>query len=178
MTTLAALLRRTCLALLLATAGTSVWATPAPQVSEATLKAAFLYNFTLFVEWPAGAPSSGPFVVGVLGDENVANALVEVTRTKSVAGRPIEVRRLASADDPRDCHMIYIGAAGDRQSGLLRRTRSLPVLTVGETGDFLHDGGIVRFVVDRKQLRFQLNPAAADESGLKLSVRLRKLAVP
>ena len=178
MTTLTVSLRRTCLALLLAITGTSVSATATPQVSEPALKAAFLYNFTLFVEWPAGAPSSGPFVVGVLGDENVADALVELARTKSVAGRPIEVRRLSPADDPRPCHMIYIGTAGDRQSGLLRRTRSLAVLTVGETRDFLQDGGIVRFVVDGKQLRFQLNTAAADENGLKLSVRLRRLAVP
>lgn len=148
-----------------------------PTANEDAVKAAFIYNFALFVEWPAEAQHAGPFVLGVLGDDAFADVLTEVTRGKTTNRRPVQVRRLTAVDDPRSCQLIFIGAAADKQGVVLRRARGYPVLTVGETADFLRDGGIIRFVIENDQLRFQIHPAAAAASGLHIDPQLKRVAL-
>jgi hypothetical protein len=148
-----------------------------PTVNEDAVKAAFIYNFALFVEWPGEADHTGPFVVGVLGDDAFADVLTAVTRGKTTNKHPVQVRRLTAVDDPRTCQLIFIGAAADKQGVVLRRARGFPVLTVGETVDFLHDGGIIRFVIENDQLRFQIHPAAAAASGLRIDPQLKRVAL-
>ena len=145
--------------------------------NEDAVKAAFIYNFALFVEWPAEMERTGPFVLGVLGDDAFADVLTEVTRNKTTTKRPVQVRRLTAVDDPRTCQLIFIGSAADKQGVVLRRARGFPVLTVGETADFLRDGGIIRFVVEHDQLRFQIHAAAAASSGLRIDPQLKRLAL-
>jgi hypothetical protein len=148
-----------------------------PTANEDAVKAAFIYNFALFVEWPAEAQRVGPFVLGVVGDDAIADVLTEVTRGKMTNRRPVQVRRLTVVDDPRTCQLIFIGAAADKQGVVLRRARGYPVLTVGETADFLRDGGIIRFVIENDQLRFQIHPAAAADSGLRIDPQLKRVAL-
>ena len=152
-------------------------AAPPPTVNEDAVKAAFVYNFALFVEWPAETQHAGPFVIGVLGDDAFADVLTSVTRGKMTSKRPVEVRRVTAVDDPRTCQLIFVGAAADGQGVMLRRARGYPVLTVGETADFLRDGGIIRFVIENAQLRFQIHPAAAAASGLRIDPQLKRVAL-
>ena len=142
-------------------AGVAPRTAAAQPVGEYPIKAAFLYNFTLFVEWPAEAVSAGSFVIGVVGDDAFADVLAETVRTKTVHGNRVEVRRLNVVDDPRP-----------------RRARGAPILTVGETADFLQDGGVIRFLIESAQLRFQLNVNAATDARLTISSRLRAIAAP
>ena len=166
------------LALVVALAtSTALRAGAPPTANEDAVKAAFIYNFALFVEWPGEAEHTGPFVVGVLGDEAFADVLAGATRGKTPNKRPVQVRRLTAVDDPRTCQLIFIGAAADKQGVVLRRARGFPVLTVGETVDFLRDGGIIRFVIENDQLRFQIHPAAAAASGLRIDPQLKRVAL-
>jgi hypothetical protein len=153
--------------------------TPIAQpVGEYPIKAAFLYNFTLFVEWPAEASSAGSFVIGVVGDDAFADVLAETVRAKTVHGTRVEVRRLSLVDDLRNCRLVFVSAGADRRNTVPRRARGTPVLTVGETADFLQDGGVIRFLIENAQLRFQLNADAAAEARLTISSRLRAIAAP
>jgi hypothetical protein len=150
----------------------------AQPVGEYPIKAAFLYNFTLFVEWPAEAFASGSFVIGVVGDDAFADVLEETVRTKTVHGHRVEVRRLSVVDDLRHCRLVFVSAGADRRNTVPRRARGTPILTVGETDDFLEDGGVIRFLIEDARLRFQLNVNAASEAHLTISSRLRAIAAP
>jgi hypothetical protein len=150
----------------------------AQPVGEYRIKAAFLYNFTLFVDWPADAVSGSSFVIGVVGDDAFADVLAETVRTKTVHGTRVEVRRLTVVDDMRNCRLVFVSASADRRNTVPRRTRGAPILTVGETADFLQDGGVIRFLIENAQLRFQLNVNAATEARLTISSRLRAIAAP
>jgi hypothetical protein len=152
--------------------------TAAQAVGEYPIKAAFLYNFTLFVEWPAEALNAGSFVIGVVGDDAFADVLADTVRTKTVHGNRVEVRRLTVVDDLRNCLLVFVSAGADRRNTVPRRTRGSPILTVGETADFLQDGGVIRFLIENAQLRFQLNVEAATEGRLAISSRLRAIAAP
>jgi hypothetical protein len=150
----------------------------AQPVGEYPIKAAFLYNFTLFVEWPAEALAADSFVIGVVGDDAFADILEDTVRTKTVHGNKVEVRRLTLVDDLRNCRLVFVSAGADRRNTVPRRARGTPILTVGETADFLQDGGVIRFLIENAQLRFQVNVNAATESRLTISSRLRAIAAP
>jgi hypothetical protein len=150
----------------------------AQPVGEYPIKAAFLYSFTLFVEWPAEATSGGSFIIGVVGDDAFADVLAETVRTKTVHGSRVEVRRLTVVDDLRSCRLVFVSAGADRRNTVPRRARGAPILTVGETADFLQDGGVIRFLIENAQLRFQLNVNAATDARLTISSRLRAIAAP
>lgn len=146
------------------------------RFDEQSVKALFLYNFALFVEWP-DAGAGRPFVIGVVGDNGIVKALERIGREKNVRGRTIEVRSLAPGEDPSSCQLLFVTEEGDRQTpGVLRGSRG-PVLTVGEAPLFLRDGGMIRLLMDGDRVRFQINNTAAQNAGLHVSSRLLSLAV-
>jgi hypothetical protein len=160
--------------LLVAATLLSVRAAEAPM--EYRVKAAFLYNFARFVEWPEGR-RGGPLVIGVLGTDPLHGALVETVRGKSVDDRPIEVRRLAGVEGVSGCAILFVSASErDRWHEILRPLRHSAVLTVGDGPGFLASGGVMNFYLDENRVRFELNPAAAGRSRLKLSAQLIRLA--
>lgn len=146
---------------------------------EYQVKAAFLFNFARFVEWPPAAfrDREASFVIGVVDDEVLARALDQAVRGKVVDGRAFEVRRLQNAHEAGFCQMLYLGSADtSRLAGLLRSIRSSAILTIGDAQGFTHLGGMINFIMQGHRLRFEINPDAAERAGLRISSKLLQLA--
>ena len=146
------------------------------QIDEQLVKAAALVRVAMFVDWPA-APGDR-FVIAVAADQGFTDAVAEFARGRRLQGRDIQVRRLSETDEPCTCQLLYVGVRNDdRSAGLLRWTKTKPVLTIGETTAFLREGGIVRLFRDGDRLRMQINNKSAEDVGLKISSRLLQLAL-
>jgi hypothetical protein len=154
----------------------------APDAVEYRIKAAYLYNFTKFIEWPpqAYAGDGSPFLLGVVDpDGTAANVIEQVLRGKTTgAGRRIEVVRLMQIDQAAlACHQIFITrAAAVRPADVRELVQSSPVLVVGETDGFAEHGGVIGLVLVGDRVRCEINLAGAERAGLKLSGRLAGVA--
>jgi len=104
--------------------------------------------------------------------------VTQTVRGRSINRRELQTRRLASADDPSGCQVVFVGAMPRRDAAEFLRRVHGPVLTVGETVQFMRDGGMVRFYVENKNVRFQINQKNAEAAGLKISSQLLTLAAP
>jgi hypothetical protein len=146
---------------------------------EYQVKAAFLYNFAKFVEWPAGA-FQGPtdsMILCVVGDDPFGESLDTVVRGETLNGRPLVVHRTRNVYEIQDCHIVFVPRSEQgRQEKILEDLRNRGALTVGEADGFLTGGGIIRFVLEQNRVRFDINLQAAESSGLKLSSKLLRLA--
>lgn len=144
-------------------------------LSDGQVKAAFLYNFAKFVRWPSAV--EGPLVIGIAGNDAFPDIFTQTVRGRSVNGRELQTRRLATGDDPAGCQVVFVGAMrAHDEAEWLQRVKG-PVLTVGETIQFLRDGGMVRFYLENNNVRFQINQKRAESAGLKISSQLLMLAV-
>jgi hypothetical protein len=149
------------------------------EQAEEAIKAAYLYNFTKFIDWPDSAftGTSGPFTVCVFADERFRREVQGVLRNETVRGRPIELAPLDA--EPRGCHLAYFSSAeADRHSKRLPELRMAPVLTVGEGTRFLDQGGLIAFVVESDRVRFAISRRAAGTAGLTVSSKLLRVARP
>lgn len=149
------------------------------QLTESDLKAAFLFQITKFVDWPkdAFASDESPIEIGVLGDEEFATTLKTLLQSKKAHGRALVVARVASQQEARKCHMLFFRESDARKLGpMLDSIRHLPILTVGETGDFIGQGGMLNFFFEDKQLRFEINPNPIQTARLTVSSQLMRLA--
>jgi hypothetical protein len=146
--------------------------------SEYEVKAAFLYNFARFVEWPpAGGAANQPFIVAVLGHDPFGATLDRTLAGKTLEARPIVVRRLASLDEADRVHILFVGTSDRAQAAQVARTLAgTHVLTVGEMPGFAELGGMIGFRTERQRVRFDINVAQASRAGLKISSQLLKLA--
>lgn len=154
------------------------WADAATGL-EYQVKAAFLYNFAKFVEWPADAfeGAGGAVILCVMGDDPFGDSLGNVVRGESLNGRRLAVHRTRDLSDLHACHVVFVPRSErSRQERILDALRHRGVLTVGESDGFLTGGGMIRFVLEQNKVRFDINLEAAEESGLKLSSRLLRLA--
>lgn len=145
---------------------------------EYQLKAAFLFKSLPFIDWPAeklGAPDS-PFVIGVLGKDPFGGALEAAMEGKKFKEHPLIVRHVSNAAEARTCHLLFISRSEDNRLGaILKELRGNPVLTVGESEDFIEHGGMINFVIVQNYLRFKTNRLAANEAGLHLKPQLLDL---
>jgi len=151
----------------------------AQSYNETEVKAAFLYHFVSYVEWPARAFDipSAPFVIGVLGKSPVLEALREAVRGKSVQGRALVVRQVSVGQELRQCHLLFIPASEAKQlPRVLEVLGDAPVLLVGESEGFAQRGGIINFFLEQNKVRFEINPDAARRINLNLSSKLLRLA--
>ncbi len=146
---------------------------------EYQVKAAFLFNFAKFIEWPPDA-IGGPeeaFVVCVVDNDAFARALDLAVSGKTVNGHSLKVRRLRAGDDSAFCRMLYLGSTDTpRLANLFKRARTAAVLTVGDTPGFSRQGGIINFIVQDNRVHFEINPDAAFRAGLRISSKLLQLA--
>jgi len=147
---------------------------------EYVVKAACLFNFSKFIDWPTNAFSTpdSPFVIGIAGANPFGSDLQTMVQGHSVAGHPITVREIAP-DDPAagDCQILFISRATDSAAAsLLQSLDKKPVLTVGETESFARCGGMIQFAVESSRLRFDINAESASRSGLNIRAQLLKLA--
>lgn len=142
---------------------------------EYQVKAAFLFNFLKFVDWPALAPAAAndaSWVIGVLGPDPLGDALDNTVRGKVVNGRRVEVRRYAKPGDVKGCHILFIGRAASEHGG----APSQPgLLTVGEDPGFLKSGGIINFYLEDNRVHFEISAPAAHSAGLHVSPQLLRL---
>jgi hypothetical protein len=162
------------LALALGAAG----AVAAEALTEVQVKAAYVYNFVKYVEWPAGAfaTAQSPVVLCVAAGDGLRGALAAIDG-KQAQGRALQLRRAVRPDEFRSCHILFVPESEERVAGeLLRKAGSLPVLTVGEHDGFAAAGGVIGFVVRDDRVQFEINPDAAARADLKVSSRLLQLA--
>lgn len=147
-------------------------------VEAARVKAAFLYNFAKFVEWPEEALAEGaPLELCVLADAATEEQIRATVEGKKAQGHPIRARAIEGADEVPGCHIVYVAAAsgispGDLASAVAGRS----VLTVGETEGFSRRGGMIRLLQKGGKLRFAVNPSVAEHAGLGISSKLLRLA--
>lgn len=156
-------------------------ATAGAQQAEA-VRAAFVLNFLKFAEWPAAAaPDSSLLVIAAIGDDAQSAALSAGLEGKEIQGRRLSVRVFADAEqwrrDGQTCQALYITpGAADAWRGLRAEVTSRPVLTICEMPGFCEQGGILNLYEEDHRIRFQANPGAADQAGLKLRSTLLTLA--
>jgi hypothetical protein len=167
--------RITLAAALLAPPGVAA-GTGADVASDVAIKAAFLYNFAKFSEWPA-PPAGAPLVLCVAGDDGIAAALVETVRGQTISGHGLEVRRSQDSARWRVCHLLFIASTEtEHYAGGLSEIKMLPVLTVSDGPRFAQAGGMIELFVEGGRMRFAINMDAVERSGLHLSSRLLGLA--
>jgi hypothetical protein len=144
--------------------------------SDVAVKAAFLYNFAKFAEWPALA-AGAPIVICVVGDDRLAAAMVETVHGQLLSGHALEVAQPGDTARWRGCHLLFIADAEVRHAAAgLEALKSLPVLTISDGKDFARATGITELFVEGGRMRFAINLDTADGSGVHLSSRLLGLA--
>jgi hypothetical protein len=166
---------------------------------ETKIKAAFLYNFIKFVDWPKEekADVNEPIMIGIIGSENVVNAF-EPVKDKKIKNRSISIKyfagydKLKKSDNTDDsqwdkkmealkaCHVLMFCSCDSvpiqNSNQILKALEGLPILTIGETEQFLESGGVINFLMKDKKVCFEINTAAAKISKLRISSKLLRLA--
>jgi hypothetical protein len=144
---------------------------------EYQVKAAFLLNFTKFVEWPSNAFSdpNAPLVLCVLGRDPFGHTLDEIVTGEVVSGHRLVVHRIGESIEPQSCHVVFL-AEGTKDVKRTLKSLGEGVLTVGEGDTFLREGGAIAFVVVDRRVRFDINRLAAEQAGIKLSSKLLSVA--
>lgn len=174
-----AVLRR--LAMLAALLSLSTAAVYGEEVSkEYQIKAAFVYNFTKFISWPAQsfAAADSPIVIGVLCQTAIAAELETTVKNRKVNGRAIAVLRMNGPEQAGSTNLVFVCASEDAQFATVRKAiANSPVLTVGESASFAQQGGMINFVLEGDKVRFEINADSAENAGLKISAQLQKLAL-
>lgn len=150
----------------------------ATAVRESAVKAAFLYKFASFVEWPAGTFTrpDQPIVIAVSGDEDVATDLGQLAAGRAIEGRPVVVRRVTEGATAAGAQIVFFGERRDAR--LHESIEAVPgaVLVVTSQVSGLRAGGVLNFQPDNGRVRFSVSLAAAEARGLKLSSRLLSVA--
>ncbi len=150
----------------------------AQDVPEPTLKAAFIYNFALFTEWPASVVAvTEPLAFCVIGDPAVGEALKHVVKGRVLAGRNMGVLQVASIGSPRGCHVVYLSGVTVAQAAqLVAGLRDEPVLTMSDLDGFTDRGGIAQCFFEHGKLRFKVRLESVTRARLQISSRLLALA--
>lgn len=146
---------------------------------EYRVKAAFLLNFAKFVEWPKKSfdNKKSPIIIGVLGKDPFGPLLESTVHGKTVRKRSIIVKRFKDIKTLQPCHILFVSSSeSKRLSKVFTALKDVSALTVGETKRFARDGGILRFTMVAKKVRFEINADAAKRSKLKISSKLLQLA--
>lgn len=152
----------------------------AAAVAEHRLKAAFLYNFTKFVEWPPERfdSATAPIVIGLLAEANLEAEIAGIVANRQVNGRALIVRNITSAADIQTVHVLFVSTEQETRFVALRQhARPAALLTVGDEEACRTYGGIICFMQRGEKLRFEIDIDAAERSHLKISAQLQKLAV-
>ena len=146
---------------------------------EYQVKAAYLFNFLKFVEWPAEAFGDplAPIVIGIVGDDPFGNALPQVVIGKTVQGRDLVIRKYRAGEDLRASHILFISASEKKRlPQLLASLHGSNVLTVADVDGFLEEGGMIRLYSEGDRVRFAINVDATMMAKLKVSSKLLSLA--
>lgn len=149
---------------------------PAPEYQ---IKAAFLFNFAKFVDWPPDAfpNTNAPIVIGVLGKNVFGHYLEDTIQDKKVRNRSFAFKEFTSATEATNCHILFISPTlKDEYPSIIKALHNSSVLTVSETEGFLKAGGMVNFTIVDNKVHFDISDEAAKKAGLKISSKLLSLA--
>lgn len=149
------------------------------EATEASVKAAYLYKFAGYVDWPPNAFTApdAPFVFGVIGNDEVAAELAKVAAGRHVGGHPVVVKRVRENEPLRGIHVLFAGrSAADRLSALIRAAQLPALLIVTETERGLEAGSAINFVVGDERVGFEVSLDAAERNGLRISSRMLGVA--
>jgi hypothetical protein len=148
----------------------------APRASA--VKAAFLYKFAAFVEWPAGTfqRAEQPLSIGVMGDDEVAADLEQMANAKTADSRPVTVRRIVEGAPVTGVHILFVAERREAELRQALETASGPILIVTEQQGALRLGSVINFIEDAGRIRFGASIASAEARNLKLSARLLAVA--
>jgi hypothetical protein len=149
------------------------------QAPEASVKAAFLYKFLPYVEWPpASFPSAdAPFVIAVTGSDEVASELARILPGRAVEGHPVVLRRLKEGEGLKGVHMLFVGKAESaRLPQHVRAAQQAGVLVVSESERGLESGSAVNFVTSEERVGFEVAVDAAERTGHRISSRMLMVA--
>ncbi|HYZ86419.1 MAG TPA: YfiR family protein [Bryobacteraceae bacterium] len=147
----------------------------AESASEYEVKAAFLLNFTRFVEWDSiDLPPNAPLSICILGEDPFGRTLDDAVQGEQVGEHKISVQRI-KPDDETTCHLVFVSRSQKDTAKLLSKFPS-GVLTVGEGTEFLKHGGMIAFVLENRRVRFDISMPAVRGAGLRLSSRLLTVA--
>jgi hypothetical protein len=149
---------------------------------EPEIKAAYLYNFARYVVWPAenaatGGSGAGDFLIGVVGETSALTPLRTIAATKKVAERSIALVEIKAEADYRPCQLLFVPSGQDPElvKSILKKAHETATLVVGEDDAFAVKHGHIGFYVDQNNMKFEINSAAAEKSGLKISSKLLSL---
>ena len=153
-------------------------AAPADRASESAVRAALVYNFAKFTEWPANLIAPGELLsLCVAEDSSMAAELEELVANRTVGQRGLTVRRVRLDQSLLTCHLLYArGLDARRTTRLLDLIGSAPILTISDHEEFAQNGGIANFFVDGGRIRFAINVAAVQRARLQVSSKLLILA--
>jgi len=147
--------------------------------SEEQVKAAFLFSFVKFIDWPSGvfAAKNSPILIGTIGDDPLGGELRESLHGKNVNGRELVVQKIDWPGETEGLHILLICASEAKSTPeVLASVKGNPVLTIGEMEQFGQQGGIINFYIQEKKVRFEINIDAANKARLKISSQLLSLA--
>ena len=174
--------RRRCVALLVAALiGLIFNGLAQEKPSEYEVKAAFLFNFAKFVEWPpdAFADTNSPITIGILGENVFGKSLEKIINDRKVNNRGFQFRNFDSAIEATNCQILFISSSKKADfPKIIGALHNASILTVGETDGFLKAGGMINFLFEGNNVRFQISDQAAKKARLKISSKLLSLAVP
>ena len=150
---------------------------PAFSQSEEGIKAAFIYNFAKFTEWPATAFADGsaPITVGFVGADSLADTFEKNVVGKNANGRDFAIKRLSGAAGVENCQIVFIGDAG-QAAAVIGAIKGKSILTVGSSDGFTAAGGMINFIKDGAKISFDLDLNATTAAQLKLDSKLRQIA--
>lgn len=161
--------------------GLFAWLLPgiAAANSESQVKAAFLFNFARYVEWPEAAFNGATAAIRLclLSDAGFKQVLSETVSGRSVGRRPVSVETIGSLEAASGCHLLFVDASVPAEAAAVAgRLGELAVFTISDQGGFAAAGGIANFILVDQKIRFEINPSAARRAGLKISSSLLRLA--
>lgn len=170
------LLFAACFALALCSVGPPLQAAPSPKENE--VKAVLVFHLTRFVSWAATPSNDTAFVIGVLGPDPFGGALDAVVKGEKLGERPILVKRATMASDLRDCQIVYVSPeAREADLRIFETLGASSILTVGESSDFLVNGGMIRFKKNpERKLRLEVNLRRIRDHGLNVSAQLLRVS--
>ena len=149
------------------------------SASEYQIKAVFIYNFSHFVEWPESSfeKSYDPFVIGILGSNPFGPYLQEAIRNERIGTHMMEVRQFENIREANKCHILYINLQDpDEIKQALLAVSGRPILTVGDSPNFIRYGGLIRFFTEENKIRLEVNNTVAKARKLQISSKLLRVA--
>lgn len=145
--------------------------------TTAIIQASYIYNIAKLVEWREPAMRQGPFVIGVLGSDNLYQELVSKYATRSIGKQPIEVRKLPEMPEVDRCHILFVPSSDrDLLAAILRQESTRSTLIITDFPDALSSGAVVNFITAKNTLKYEISLINANKHRIDVGLTLRQLA--